>query len=287
MSRQLDSAEQSDSSGQLDISRQLASMLDHSSPVPLYYQAKQWFSSRILSGQIAPGTRLPGELELCQRMGVSRGVVRQALAELCYEGLVERQPGRGSFVSRPKTAEGLISGLGGLADDAASRGQVVRSKVLALHERPCTEAVASKLGIAPGEPVVELERLRTLDGEPHVLVMTYLPAAMVPGLAGRDFSGTASLYRALREDYGLPIVSSLRRVEAATAGGREARLLAVDPGSPLLVLRSTSYTTGRRALEHFVAFHRGDHSAFEVELYGPAGTATRFDSLVAPGARLT
>jgi len=264
-------------SEQLD---RLVSVVDHSSPVPLYYQVKQWFSTRILSGQLAPGKRLPGELELCEKLGVSRGVVRQALAELRYEGLVERQAGRGSFVSKPKTAEGLVSGLGGLADDAALRGQDVSSKVLALRERPCTEAVAKRLDTAPGEPVVELERVRSLDGEPHVLVMTYLPVAMVPGLVQRDLSGTASLYRILREDFGLPIVRSLRRVEAATAGQREARFLKVEIGDPLLVLCSTSYTSARRAVEYFVAFHRGDRSAFEVELTAPAGAASRFESLV-------
>ena len=253
----------------------LGTVLDHSTPVPLYYQFKQWLSGCIFSGELEPGSRLPDELELCERLGVSRGVVRQALTELCYEGLIYRQRGRGTFVTAPKTAEGLISELGGLADDAALRGQKVQSKVLVLREAPATDTVAQRLSIAPGEPVVELERVRRLDGEPHVLTMTYLPAAMVPGLVERDLNGSASLYRLLREDFGLPVVSSRRRVEAATAGVREARLLRLGRGDPLLVLRSISYTTGRRPLEYFVAFHRGDRSAFEVDLSSPIGSASR------------
>ena len=253
----------------------LGTVLDHSTPVPLYYQFKQWLSGCIFSGELEPGSRLPDELELCERLGVSRGVVRQALTELCYEGLIYRQRGRGTFVTAPKTAEGLISELGGLADDAALRGQKVQSKVLVLREAPATDTVAQRLSLAPGEPVVELERVRRLDGEPHVLTMTYLPAAMVPGLVERDLNGSASLYRLLREDFGLPVVSSRRRVEAATAGVREARLLRLGRGDPLLVLRSISYTAGRRPLEYFVAFHRGDRSAFEVDLSGPIGSASR------------
>jgi GntR family transcriptional regulator len=66
-------------------------------------------------------------------------------------------------------------------------------------------------------------------------------------------------------------------VEAATAGAREARLLGVDRGAPLLVLYSTSYTTERRVLEYFTAFHRGDRSAFEVELSSSASSASRFE----------
>ena len=55
-------------------------VLDHSTPIPLYYQFKQWLSICIGNGQLPPGARLPDELELCQRLGVSRGVVRQAIA---------------------------------------------------------------------------------------------------------------------------------------------------------------------------------------------------------------
>ena len=253
--------------------------VDHSKPIPLYYQFKQWLSICIFSGELAPGTRLPDEFELCQRLGVSRGVVRQALTELCYEGVIYRQRGRGTFVSAQKTSEGLISGLRGLVDDAAMRGQVVESKVLVLREVPATDGVARSLNLSPHEPVVELERVRALDGQPHVLTVTYLPAALVPGLAQRDLNGAGSLYRLLREEYGLALLSSRRRVEAATAGAREARLLEVERGAPLLVLYSTSYTTDRRVLEYFTAFHRGDRSAFEVELSSPVGSASRFEQV--------
>jgi GntR family transcriptional regulator len=249
---------------------------DRSTPVPLYYQLKQWLSGLIGSGELEPGAQLPGELELCERFGVSRGVVRQALSELRYEGLIDRQRGRGTFVSMPKTAEGLISSLRGLADDADLRGQRIQSRVLLLREAPAADTVARSLDLAVGDPVVELERVRALDGEPHVLVMTYLPAALVPGLAGRDLNGSESLYRILREDYGLAIVSSRRRVEATVAGAREARLLSIERGDPLLVLRSIGYTTGTRPFDYFIAYHRGDRSAFEADLSASAG-ASRFE----------
>jgi GntR family transcriptional regulator len=87
----------------------------------------------------------------------------------------------------------------------------------------------------------------------------------------------------LREDFGFPVISSQRRVEAAIAGVREARLLKVGRGDPLLVLRSISYTTGRRPLEYFIAFHRGDRSAFEVDLSSPAGSASRLGRVSVTG----
>jgi GntR family transcriptional regulator len=264
----------------------LESILDRSGPVPLYHQIKRWFSSRILSGELAPGAQLPDELEICERLGVSRGVVRQAMTELCFEGLLNRHRGRGTFVSVPKTAEGLISGLRGLADDAALRNQGVDSTVLVLREIAAGETVAHNLNLSPGAQVVELERVRALGGVPHVLVTTYLPALLVPGITQRDLNGGVSLYRILREEYELPIVSARRRVEATLAGAREARLLEVKRGSPLLALKNVGYTTGQRPLDYFVAFHRGDHSAFEVELASPMGSATRFEQVTIGQPRL-
>ena len=255
----------------------LALTLDRSGPIPLYHQLKQWISSRILSGELAPGEQLPDEFELCGRLRISRGVVRQAMTELEFAGMISRQRGRGTFVSVPKTAEGLINGLRGLADDAALRGQDIESDVLVLREVPASDTVAARLNLTAGDPVVELERVRSLDGEPHVLVMTYLPVVLVPGLATKDLKGRASLYKILREDYGLTIVSAIRRVEAVAAGVREARLLKVKRGDPLLVLRSVGFTTGDRPLDLFVAYHRGDRSAFEAELTSPIGTASRFE----------
>ena len=257
-------------------------IFERSAPVPLYYQLKEWLSSRILSGDLAPGTRLPGEYELCEKLGISRGVVRQALSELRYEGLVHRARGKGTFVSEPKTTEGLIEGLRGLADDAALRGKRIESKVLLRRVGPASAAVASALELTPGDPVVEIERLRALDGVPQVLVLTYLPATMVPGLLDHELGGQESLYRVLREEYGLSILSSVRRVEAIVADSREARLLQVSTGDPLLVLRSVGYTTGRRPFDYFIAHHRGDLNAFEVVLPGPTASVGSFASVPLP-----
>jgi GntR family transcriptional regulator len=240
--------------------------IDRSSPVPLYYQVKQYISAQIATGALRPGEQLPGEHELCKLHAVSRAVIRQALNELRYEGLIDTQRGKGTFVAKPKVPEGLMSGLAGLADDVARRGQSLESKVLTLREEPATASVAARLQLEPGEPVVELERQRLVDGQPWVLAVTYLPAELVPGLVDRNLGGAESLYRIVREEYKLPIVSSTRRVEAAVADEREALLLGIRRGDPVIVLRSLSFTAGMRPLEYFVAHHRGDRSAFEVVL---------------------
>jgi GntR family transcriptional regulator len=163
------------------------------------------------------------------------------------------------------------------------RGENVVSRVLLQREAPADEVVARSLKVPLGELVIEVERVRLVDDEPHVLVTTYLPSLLVPGLLKRDLNGPASLYKILREEYELPIVSSTRRVEAAVAHAREAGLLGIRRGAPLLVLKSIGYTVGQRPIDYFVAYHRGDRSAFEVELSGPVGSASRFERLSLEG----
>ncbi len=259
-----------------------APVVDRGSPVPLYYQVKLHISALIATGRLVPGQQLPGEHELCRLCDVSRTVIRQALSELGYEGLIDKRRGKGTFVARTKVPEGLMSGLTGLADDVARRGQTLESKVLTLREEPATASIAARLQLEPGEPVVELERQRLVDGQPWVLTVAYLPARLTPGLIDCDLSGTESLYRVLREEYRLPIISSTRRVEAAVADEREARLLGIHSGDPVIVLRSLSLTAGMRPVEYFVAHHRGDQSAFEVVLAaGEAGLQlTRASKLI-------
>jgi GntR family transcriptional repressor for pyruvate dehydrogenase complex len=59
--------------------------------------------NKILKGELLSGTTLPSERELVDQTGVSRGAVRQALALLQSDGLVETRPGRfgGSIIRRP------------------------------------------------------------------------------------------------------------------------------------------------------------------------------------------
>ncbi len=244
----------------------VTSTIDRTSPIPLYYQVKQHISAQIATGGLRPGQQLPGEHELCKLHAVSRTVIRQALNELRYEGMIDTHRGKGTFVAKTKVPEGLMSRLAGLADDVARRGQSLESKVLTLREEPATASVGAQLQLKPGAPVVELERQRFVDGQPWVLTVTYLPAELVPGLVSRNLGGAESLYRIIRQEYELPIVSSTRRVEAAVADEREASLLGIRRGDPVIVLRSLSFTTGMRPLEYFVAHHRGDQSAFEVVL---------------------
>ena len=241
----------------------MASGIDRTSPLPFYYQLKQLVLTDLRERDLAPGDRLPGDHELCDTYRVSRTVVRQALAELETEGVIQRIKGRGTFVAPQRTSEHLVQSLTGLYEDVAARGGDLRSTVRRFEVVPADEQIATLLELPVGAEIIVLERLRFVDDEPWVLATTYLPYEVAPGLLDDDLTHQ-SLY-ALLEQHGVQLTHGRRAVEAEVASDTLAESLGISPGAAVLVLRSTSYA-GVRPVEVFVAYHRGDRSRFEVTL---------------------
>ncbi|WP_353808107.1 GntR family transcriptional regulator [Agromyces sp. SYSU T00194] len=247
------------------------SAIDRKSAAPMYDQLRRLIIDGIAERSLRPGDLLPGELRLCEQYGISRTVVRQALAQLEHEGVIERVKGKGTFVARPKTSETLVHTLIGLYEDVERRGGHVHSDVLR-HEREAASAeVAEALEVEPGDEVVALERLRYVDGEPWSLSTTWMPGRVGEVTLGRDLTD-ASLYRVLAE-HGIEAVEGVRSAEATVASPEQVRLLALAPGSAVLLLRSVSRDADGVPIEYFIAHHRGDRSRFEFQLRADRSSA--------------
>jgi GntR family transcriptional regulator len=240
-------------------------VVDQNSPIPYYVQVKEALRQRIQQGEWMRGDQLPVDLELCQMFGVSRTVIRQALNELVNEGLVIRRKGKGTFVAEPKIGESLVQKLTGFYQDMVDRGHAPVSRVLKQEATPASPLVAAFLEIAPGTPVIEIERVRFVQDEPIVLVTTYMPQVLCPELLNEDLTHQ-SLYAYLERRYNLVTVRGHRTLEAVPANEYEANLLQVKRGAPLILLDSVSYLEDGTPLEYYHALHRGDRSKFEVEL---------------------
>ncbi len=239
--------------------------IDRSSYVPLYAQVQEAIRDAIQHGDALPGDQLPSEPDLCQLFDVSRTVVRQALVSMEYEGLIVRKKGKGTFIARPKIGESLFQELTGFYQDMESKGERPVSRVLQQQVIPANTKVAEALGLAVDAPVVIIDRLRSVNSEPIVLVTTYLPYALCPGIVNVDLSNQ-SLYALLERDYSLVIARGKRMIQAIAASEYEAGLLETARGAPLIALESISYLADGTPVEYYKALHRGDRSMFEVEL---------------------
>jgi len=237
--------------------------IDRGSPLPLYAQVRRGLEARLNAAEWRPGERIPGEPELCREYGVSRPVIRQALQELATEGTIVRRKGLGTFVSEPKlVSRSLVHSLVGFYQDMERMGLATETKVLEQVLLPAGEKVGSRLKVDPLTPVVKIARLRSVGGHPVVLVSSFLPQAMCPGLIQADLRHQ-SLYGFLEQEYGLRVHGGRREIEAVLATDEEARLLEVERGTPLLRLESLSVLEDGRPMEYF---HGVFLSRFVVEL---------------------
>lgn len=239
-------------------------LIDRESDLPYYEQIKRALIAAATDGHICPGELLPGEHELCRIFGVSRTAVRQALGALEYEGFVTRVKGKGTFLADRKTRERLANRLMGLYEDVSGRGGTVTSRVLQQEFLPADVRVAEKLGVEPDDDVLVLERLRYVDGVPWSLSKTWLPGHIGELVKDSDFN-SASLYLTL-EQHGVQAVRGRRILEAIVTDAREGELLGIGEGVPAMRLNSITRAADGRAIECFVAVHRGDKSSFVFDI---------------------
>ena len=230
-------------------------------PVPLYHQLERELRERILSGAIPPGASLPAEPRLASQYGVSRATARQALSRLEAAGLVVRLRGRGTFASRPKIVIG--NRLQGFTQEIRARGLTPGARTLVQQIVPAEERVAEALDVAPGTEVLNIKRLRCIDGQPEALSEVFLPAEQCRGLVDDDLERN-SLYHLLESKYGVILLRAEKEIEAVAAPPDEAYLLEVSPGVPVLLVTKHTFDQFGRPVEYQRAYWRGDRYKFQV-----------------------
>jgi len=240
-------------------------IIDHSSPLPYYFQLKELLIEEIKKGRLKPEQQIPSEFKLCDQFKVSRTVVRQAISSLVQNGFLNREKGRGTFVTRPKITENLFQNLTGSYEDMLARGIKLVTRVLEQTKWEADREIMEWLKLETGEQVIKIKRLRFISSEPIALVTTYIPYKLCAPLLEENLTNQ-SLYNVLEEKYALRIAHGRRSLEAVSADKKTSALLGVKVGAPLMQLNSISYLENGQPIEYFSALHRGDRSKFVVSL---------------------
>lgn len=240
--------------------------VDRRSHVPFYAQLKEILLADVSARGLEPGDRLPTEHEICATYDVSRTVVRQTLSELEYDGVISREKGRGTFLAERHTSRGIGGALVGTFEDIQGQEGHQHARVVRRSVVPATARIADDLELAEGDDVVEIERLREVDGVPWAFTRTHFPVDIGAPLLTAQLEDV-SLFALLERDYGVKFERALRSLVAEQASEQVAAALSVAPGSPVLVMRSVSFDATGRAVERFAGFHRGDLSRLDVEVF--------------------
>lgn len=235
-------------------------------PLPLYHQVYQALLLQISSGHYSVGSQLPTEDELARSFGVSKITIRNALKLLEDEGIVQRIPGKGTFVSRDDVRyTRQVSSLLGFNEEVLAAGQRPSSRELEKRVADTPEPLRRRLDMPPGSQVYVLRRLRSVDEVPMGIQTAYLPADRFPDLARFDFS-KESLYRVLADEYGV-ILSTARQVyRIGYPDARTAELLGVRVTDPGFLAERLTFDAEGKPVEFVETFFRGDRFSVYVTL---------------------
>lgn len=230
---------------------------------PLYAQVMALMMQRLIAGQWRPGELLPSEFRLAAEFGVSQGTVRKALDALSADNIVVRRQGRGTFVAEHDQERALFHFFHLVGPDGERR--LPDSRLISIRKGLAGRIEAGRLGLGRRAPVIRIRRVRGLDGQPAIVETIAVPRELFPGLADmRAVPNT--LYDLYETRYGVTIARAVERLAAVAADAREAKLLAIDPGEPLLEIDRTAFALDGTPVEWRVSRCLTSHHHYLSEL---------------------
>jgi len=222
-----------------------------------HVQVREYVRSLVAGS--TPGSPAPSERELVNLFGVARMTVRQAMDALVVEGLLERIPGRGTFVARPRrTATPVMS----YTEEMRRRGMLPESVTLLARREQAGPGVARALGVTPGDAVIHWKRLRRADGVPMCVEDAYLNEILLPGFLQGGMP--TSLYLELA-NRGLRPTWVEDNVAADIASAEEAGHLEVEAGAAVLRHQRRAFAE-ERAVEVSRSAYRADRFTMRLQL---------------------
>jgi GntR family transcriptional regulator len=241
-------------------------IVDPNNFLPRYYQLANILRDRISKGDLAARQPIPSERQLEKDFSVSRTTIRQAIELLIRQGFLYREHGKGTFVSPQKLQKG-ISELTSFTEDMKRRGIVPGQKILEIgYVRPPEDVLSHLELTVDSEKVLRIERLRLGDGVPMGLQTSYYVLPEGQTISRPELEEYGSIYRILQEKFHLMPSEADETLEVALATPREAFLLQIEPGSPLLVSERTTWSQYRRVIEFVKILYRGDRYRYYAKL---------------------
>ncbi len=234
---------------------------------PIYLRVADELRLRISRGEYPIGSALPSEAQLCAEFNAARGTVRQALATLRHEGMIGGGQGKPPVVRSPALGQPFETFLSFTAW-AHQLGRTPGQRTIEVARRGADTVAAGVLDLPEGEPVVEVLRLRTLDGEPALLERSSFVESVGRMLFDWDLdSGSIYAYLSGR---GVDLRRARHTIDAIAASEQDAELLEVPVGAPLLRERRCARDSQGAPLEYGDDRYRPDRVTFTIDNERPA-----------------
>ncbi|KRC65812.1 hypothetical protein ASE12_14225 [Aeromicrobium sp. Root236] len=221
--------------------------LTRSGATALHWQCGETLRQLIQELHYPPGVPLPPENDMAKALGVSRPTLRQAMKRLSAEGVVHSQRGVGAFALRTGITRGV--GLSSLHRDLLSSGRSPSTKVLLIETLAAQSPITEELNLEPGRKLFHVKRVRYADGQPLVMIYTYLALPDDAHLT-REQLEKDGLYNLLHQVCGVELVGGQQRVSVRQATASEATHLGIEAAAPVMVAHRVAFDTQGRGVEY-------------------------------------
>lgn len=213
---------------------------------PLYRQIYEIVVRRVVQGEWRPGEALPSEQNLAKELGVSQGTIRKVFDSLTAEKVLERRQGKGTFIAentqeRSQFRFFRVARPGGKRLTPTLGNETIRVRAARAPER-------ARLDLGRDARVVEIDRVRLLEGIPAIRELITLPANMFPGIEKLGELPN-SLYTLYQSQFGVTIVTTHEELSAQLATPEDHRQISVAVGAPILVIERLAIGLPARKVE--------------------------------------
>ncbi|WP_372634094.1 GntR family transcriptional regulator [Fodinibius sp.] len=235
-------------------------MEDITQPIPKYYQIYKKLLKQIRSGEFQELDRFYSDTELVEKYDVSRGTIREAVKLLIQQGYIIREQGKGTFVTSP-TIEQDSDKLMGFTELMVKHDIEPSAKVI---EREVVDAPLDLKGLMDLDDesrMVRIVRIRYGNEEPLIIEQSYFVYELFQPIYDMDLESN-SIYELLYKYTDTRLGEARQRITAVNAKKEEAKLLEVDAGAPLLLMKRLIQTKEGIYFQYSEDLYRSDRINF-------------------------
>ena len=216
----------------------------------MYAQIAESIEHDLTSGRFKTGDFLPSEVVLSKELGVSRATITKAYQLLESRRLVAKIQGSGTQIAQAPMERSIIE-FTGFTQHVKQLGRSPESKLLSIREGMGGAESDVEAAYETGMPLLVVERMRLVDGQPQGIQIVALPQAITEraGINEKTLSPkNASLYELLAK-FGIILESAEETLVAAIATDRECKTMNLAKHTPMFEVFRKSFDQSGQMIE--------------------------------------